>query len=244
MLGFVCFYVIFSFDRIKSSMKFLIVDDHQLFLDGMRLLLAKLAAEVKIIEANRGDEALRILESCTDFDLIVLDMNMPGLDGTSLVLSLRERKLWIPVVIVSAEDDPRQIKRVLDAGAMGYLSKAESGPEMLAALRTVLDGELFLSPALENRINRLGSSGSRRVADTDSARKLGITRRQLHVLQRLEEGLSNQQIALTLNLTENTVKSHLSALFQILGVNNRTECVRLSQERGLLTHESRSAKDD
>lgn len=224
-------------------MKILIVDDHQLFLDGMRLLLSKLATEVEVVEAHRGDEALLTLDSRTDFDLIVLDMNMPGLDGTSLVLSLRERKLWIPVMIVSAEDDPRQIKRVLEAGAMGYLSKAENGADMLNALQTVLNGELYLSPALENRINRLGNSGSRRVADSDSARQLGITRRQLEVLQQLEEGLSNQQIALTLNLTENTVKSHLRTLFQILGVSNRTECVRLSQERGLLTNESLSVKD-
>jgi DNA-binding NarL/FixJ family response regulator len=207
-------------------MRILVVDDHQLFIDGVRHILERLDDQVVITEANRTQEAIEILESGREFDLILIDLSMPGIDGMSMLQRMHERGVWLPLVVISGEEDVRTIKSALDAGALGFIPKSHGSREMLAALTGILDGEIYLPPGIEKEMERLGSRQSRQESP--------VTRRQMDVLQLMAKGYSNKQIATSLFLTEHTVKAHVSALFSTLAANNRTECVQIAQRQGIL----------
>lgn len=208
-------------------MRILVADDHQLFIDGIRHILNKLDAVVEVIESNRAAHAIETLESGQTFDLILIDLSMPGMDGMSILQRMRERKAWLPLVVVSAEENIRTIKATLDAGALGFIPKAHSGRQMLAALNAILEGEVYIPADIEKQIDNLVS----RKSSTDT----GITKRQLAVLELLAKGYSNKQIATSLYLTEHTVKAHIAALFSTLKAHNRTECVQFALREGILT---------
>ncbi|WP_101674939.1 response regulator [Alloalcanivorax mobilis] len=219
-------------------MHVLVVDDHQLFLDGIRHLLMRLEQTVRITEATQADAAMRALEAGAEFDLVLIDLCMPGMDGLAVLRGINERKLRLPVVVVSGEQDPYRIRAVLDQGALGFIPKSVGGEEMLAALRSVLDGDIYLPPRLEQQISRLGTRRPPDEAfDNPALRECGITKRQYQVLTLMAEGYSNKQIADTLFLTEHTVKSHVASLFAILMASNRTGCVQNAVKRGVLTLE-------
>lgn len=207
-------------------MRILVVDDHQLFIDGVRHILEKLDDQALITEANRALEAIELLESGREFDLILIDLSMPGMDGMSVLQRMHERGVWLPLVVISGEEDVRTIKSALEAGALGFIPKSHSSQEMLAALNHILDGEIYLPPGIEKEMERLGSRQTRHESP--------ITRRQMDVLQLMAKGYSNKQIATSLFLTEHTVKAHVSALFTTLAANNRTECVQIAQRQGIL----------
>jgi len=207
-------------------MRILVADDHQLFIDGIRHILIKLDAVVEITEANRVEQAIEILESDQMFDLILIDLSMPGMDGMSILQRMHERKAWLPLVVVSAEEDIRTIKSALDAGALGFIPKAHSSRQMLSALSAILEGEIYIPADIERQIDNLESRRSS--VDT------GITKRQHEVLELLAKGYSNKQIATSLFLTEHTVKAHIAALFSALQAGNRTECVQIASRQGIL----------
>ncbi len=216
-------------------MRVLVVDDHQLFLDGIRHILEKLDEEIQITEANNVEKAIQALESPGDLDLALIDLCMPGMDGIALLQSLKERKLRLPVVVVSGEDDAVKIRSALELGALGFIPKSYGSQQMLEALNAVLAGDIYLPSHIEQQINRLSTRRPPAEAETNSALKVsGITRRQYDVLQLMARGYSNKQIGSTLFLTEHTVKSHVSALFVLLNANNRTTCVQSAIARGLL----------
>ncbi|MDX1799824.1 MAG: response regulator transcription factor [Marinobacter sp.] len=208
------------------AMQLLIVDDHQLFIDGIRHVLVKLGDDVVINQANSADEAISALESGLQFDLVLLDLVMPGLNGLSIVHHLHEQGIPVPLVIVSGEENVRTIKSALELGVMGFIPKSFSGEEMLAALVQVMSGILFVPPSIAPKLDALKP---RRFAHHG-----GITRRQLQVLELLAKGYTNRQIAASLCLTEHTIKAHVSALFIELKANNRTECVQVGEALGLV----------
>lgn len=217
-------------------MRVLVVDDHQLFLDGIRHILEKLDKEMQITEANSVEKAIQTLESPGDLDLALIDLCMPGMDGIALLQSLRERKLRLPVVVVSGEDDAVKIRSALELGALGFIPKSYGSQQMLDALNSVLAGDIYLPNHIEQQINRLSTRRPPVEAEANAALKVsGITRRQYDVLQLMARGYSNKQIGSTLFLTEHTVKSHVSALFLLLSATNRTGCVQSAIARGLLT---------
>lgn len=207
-------------------MQILVVDDHQLFIDGVRHILEKLDEQVLITEANRAQEAIELLESGREFDLILIDLSMPGMDGMSVLQRMHERGVWLPLVVISGEADVRTIRSALETGALGFIPKSHSSQQMLAALTGILDGEIYLPPDIEKEMERLESRHTRQESP--------ITRRQMDVLRLMAKGYSNKQIATSLFLTEHTVKAHVSALFVTLAANNRTECVQIAQRRGIL----------
>lgn len=218
-------------------MNILVADDHQLFLDGMRHILVKLGDDVKITEVVRAEQAIAKLESGEVFDLVLIDLNMPGMDGMSIVQRGRERKVWLPLVVISAEEDARVIKAALDAGALGFIPKTHSSHRMLGALRSILDGDIYIPDEVRRQIDNLKT---RRPAveagGNEWLRASGITKRQYDVLLLLAKGYTNKQIAASLYLTEHTVKAHVSALFEALNASNRTECVQRAERRGLLVN--------
>lgn len=207
-------------------MRILIIDDHQLFIDGIHHIVERLDKEVEVIDANRAETAIEILESGQAFDLVLIDLSMPGMDGMSILQRMHERKTWLPLVVISAEEDARRIRAVLDAGALGFIPKSHNSQQMLSALHSVLEGDIYIPADIEKKINMLES----RRSSVDHL----ITKRQYEVLELLAKGYSNKQIAASLFLTEHTVKAHIAALFSALQASNRTECVQIASRRGVL----------
>ena len=219
-------------------MNILVADDHQLFLDGMRLILNKLDDSVSITESNSAEQAIEILESGETFDLILIDLSMPGMDGLSILQRMHARKVWLPLVVISAEEDIYTIKSALDSGALGFIPKAHSSQQMLDALSSILDGDIYIPEGIEKQIDNLETRRPPEEAGNNHSLKTsGITRRQYDVLQLLAKGYSNKQIATCLFLTEHTVKAHISALFTTLQASNRTECVQIATRQGMLATE-------
>lgn len=211
-------------------MQVLVADDHQLFLDGIQHILKKLDTDVEVTESTSAERAIEILESGRKFDLILIDLSMPGMDGLSILKRMHERKVWLPMVVVSGEEDVQKIKSALDSGALGFIPKTYSSQQMLSALQTILDGEIYIPEKIEKQITVLEARRPLTEKQSNDVLKAsGITKRQYEVLQLMAKGYSNKQIATSLYLTEHTVKSHISALFTALNASNRTECVQNAQ---------------
>lgn len=213
-------------------MHILIIDDHQLFIEGLRHVLVQAIDALAITEAHNADEALQSLEDKPDFDLILLDLSLPGLDGIDLLKAIMSRKLWIPIAVLSAQEDVRIIKQAIDAGALGFIPKSHNSQSLIDALKKILNGEIYLPEELRQRVAKI--STQREKETTTGFSRYSLTRRQFEVLGLLAKGYSNKDIAKSLYLTENTVKSHISAIFQALEVSNRIACIRCAEENGLL----------
>lgn len=194
-------------------MKLLLADDHTLFRAGMKRLLDDLGEGVEITEACNGAEVLRLVESRADFDLLLLDLNMPGLNGLEMLETLRRQSPETPVVILSAEENPATVRAVMAGGASGFISKTAHDEVMLNALRLVLAGGVYLPPIAL-------------LPETQIAARAGLlTPRQREVLALMEQGKSNKEIGRALNLTEGTVKQHVSAILKTLKASNRMRAV-------------------
>ncbi|MBD3641852.1 MAG: response regulator transcription factor [Marinobacter sp.] len=204
----------------------LIIDDHQLFIEGIRHVVKRLTPEALVSESNSAEHALGLLEAGATFDLVFLDLKLPQMNGLSVLQRIHDCGIWLPVVVISGEEDLRTIKSALDLGALGFIPKAFSGEQLLTALESILAGNLFVPEALSKKLEGLQA----RRFEQDG----NITRRQKQVLELLAEGYTNRQIAVSLSLTEHTIKAHVSALFIELNAGNRTECVRIAESRGLL----------
>lgn len=214
-------------------MNILIIDDHPLYIEGISYLLKQLSDDVNILKAVTIPDAITHLEANTDFDLILLDLDLPEMDGFSLLERFSANELCMPLVIVSAEEKAGLIQRALSWGAMGFMPKSFSPTEMLDAFREILEGNIFIPENIQVLISRLPSEKNAKNL-TEALQQTGISKKQFEVLKLISKGYSNQKIAVTLNRTEHTVKSHISALFQLLHVNNRTECVKVARDRGLI----------
>lgn len=211
-------------------MKILLVDDHALFRDGMRYVLRKLDEQVVILDAGNFPDALKAAGDNPDLDLALLDLNMPGSEGVASVRLFHMRYPDVPVVVVSGSDQRDDIEKVMNSGAMGFISKMSSGQDMVHALRLVLDGGVYLPPQLLQQALGQVREDKRSWRTND----FGLTVRQMEVLQHLAAGLSNKDIGLTIGLAEGTVKIHVAAIFQALRVNKRIDAVQTAQRLGLL----------
>ncbi len=207
-------------------MKTLLADDHPLMREGVRQVLAQLEPVVEIIDAHDYPSLFAQTAAHTDLDLAVVDLNMPGFVGMQGITQFRSRFPDIPLVVLSASESPHDIRSALEAGALGYIAKATSTPMMLAALRQVLSGDLYM-PAC------LGANGLHTVApaDFEDLQHSGLTARQLEVARLLAQGCTNKAIAGMLAMSEGTVKVHISALFRAFKVTNRTEAVLAIQRQ-------------
>ena len=220
---------------MKTALKILIVDDHDLFVDGMCHILKKLADTLEITRSNNAEKTIELLESGMEYDLILIDLAMPGMNGMSILQRMHEKNIWLPIVVVSAEDNPNVIREALNAGALGFIPKIHNSQQMLSALRSILDGDIYVPPEIQKQIETAGTHRLPQEAASNYALKnSGISQRQYDVLKLLAQGYSNKQIATAMFLTEHTVKAHMSALFKCLHAANRTECVKTAYERGIL----------
>jgi DNA-binding NarL/FixJ family response regulator len=202
-------------------MKTLLADDHPLMREGVRQVLAQLEPQVEIIDAHDYPSLFAQTAAHPDLDLALVDLNMPGFIGMQGIVQFRSRFPDIPLVVLSASESPHDIQSALEAGALGYIPKAAPTAVMLAALRQVLAGDLYVPNCLGN------SNGLHTIAPADFAalQHSGLTARQLEVARLLAQGSANKAIAVMLDMSESTVKVHIAAIFRVFGVTNRTEAV-------------------
>lgn len=199
-----------------SPYRVLIADDHPLFRTALREAMSGAIAE--IAEAGSFDAACKALEADSGFDLVLLDLTMPGVSGFSGLMYLRAQYPALPVVVCSANEDPTTIRRCMDFGASGFIPKTLGVEEMREAVRTVLGGGAWSPPEVD--LNG-PDDGSAKLA----ARLGTLTPQQVRVLMMLSQGLLNKQIAYELGVSEATVKAHVSAILAKLGVESRTQAV-------------------
>ncbi len=203
-------------------MKILLADDHQLFLDGLCAILGVREDGAEVVCVRDGHAALeQLLEG--DFDVALIDLRLPGRDGLGLLEELNARNCLVPVIIVTASEDPDDRLQALEAGAMGFIPKSASGQQIAEAILAIQQGQVVDADTLDGLDQ----------AQRDWARMHNITPRQLQVLRLVRRGLSNQAIAERLSLSTATVKSHLAALFRAFGTQSRTETIEKAHRLGL-----------
>jgi DNA-binding NarL/FixJ family response regulator len=199
--------------------RLLIADDHPLFRGALREAVNGLFDRADIAEAGTFEEVTDFLERGGDVDLILLDLRMPGVRGFSGLMYLRAQYPSLPIVVVSANDDPAVIRRCMEFGASGFIPKTLGVDALRQAVAHVLRGEVWTPPDVDLQ----------RDADTEGAaviaRLATLTPQQVRVLMMLSGGLLNKQIAYELGVSEATVKAHVSAILQKLGVESRTQAV-------------------
>ena len=206
-------------------MKVLVVDDHPLIRQALLLVVRQLDSDLRVLEAGTCEEGLTLAAAHHDLDLVLLDIHLPGLSGLDALKSFRERAPAVPVVVISASEDPADVTRALDSGAMGYIPKSQSSPVMINALRLVLAGGVYLPPEM---MRRAAGAGAARPAPGPAGigyRDIGLTERQAQVLALLIQGKPNKLICRDLDLAEGTVKIHITAILKALKVSNRTQAV-------------------
>ncbi|MCX7312449.1 MAG: response regulator transcription factor [Alphaproteobacteria bacterium] len=203
----------------EPSYRLVIADDHPLFRGALREAVTGLIARADIAEAGTFEEVPKLIDKGGDVDLVLLDLTMPGARGFSGLMYLRAQYPSVPVVVVSANDDPAVIWRCMDFGASGFIPKTLGIEQMREAIKRVLGGGVWTPPDVD-------LAGG---ADAETAALMGrlatLTPQQVRVLMMLSEGMLNKQIAYELSVSEATVKAHVSAILQKLGVDSRTQAV-------------------
>ncbi len=188
-------------------MKFLIADDHGLFRDSLAVWLQRIGGDIRIRLAGGLDMVTELLDQEGEFDLVMLDLGMPGMRGASSIRQLCARNPATPFIVVSADESPLTIRCCLEAGARGYVTKSSEGDTILDAARKVLAGGHHIPPAAARQFTQQPE----------------FTERQMHLLSLLARGLSNRDIARQMHLSEGTVKQYVSKILRILDVDNRMQ---------------------
>ena len=211
---------------MEPAYKILIADDHPLFREAISSVIASGFEGSEIIETDDLDSALDLTRENDDLDLILLDLNMPGMHGLNGLITLRNEAPTIPVVIVSAEEDKQVVLQAITYGACGFITKSSPRAQMTEAIQQILNGNVYL-PSDIIRTGKESNTRRSRNEDNPISPELlnSLTRRQLLVLERMSKGESNKQIAYNLNIAETTVKAHVSAILRKLGVHNRVQAI-------------------
>jgi DNA-binding NarL/FixJ family response regulator len=217
-------------------LKILVCDDHALFREGVVNALRELEHGVVLLEAADGAEALRLAQAHPDLDIVLLDLDMPGTDGWTGLSRLQKACPTLPVVILSASEDPDDARRAIDAGAAGFVTKSTRGVLLRAALQLVLSGGVYVPPQLVSA--GPPGSGPRRpgaaaASSTGRQRAAQLSPRQREVLRLMSRGLTNVEIGNVLGVALGTVKAHLAVIYEVLDVSNRTEAALVMRELGL-----------
>ena len=210
-------------------MKVLIADDHALFRDGLSLQLEKINPEFIILQAANFNQALKFVETDPNIALVIMDLDMPDMNWEEALKELKNKVPQAKFVVVSAKEDNHIIRKSLELGVSGFMTKRSEPDVLYQALQLILDGGTYLPPSV------LQPSGTAVMQD---ARRLGMTKtlthRQNQVLNLVAQGLSNKQIAYEMGVSEATVKLHINALLRSVGATNRTQAVIMAQKMGII----------
>jgi DNA-binding NarL/FixJ family response regulator len=214
----------------SASMKLLVIDDHPVFRDGMAALLRQAADETVVLQAPECATALDIIDSNSDIDAVFVDLMMPGMTGDIAVREFGKRRPDLPVIVLSSSENPGDVRRALNAGALGYIPKSANPQTLLSALKLVLSGNIYVPPLLAQSTGTVTHSEH---TTPTSATLSQLTDRQQDVLKELCAGKSNKEISAQLGIAEKTVKAHVAAIFKTLNVVNRTQAANAYREISL-----------
>ncbi|WP_343232682.1 response regulator transcription factor [Microvirga antarctica] len=220
-----------------ENITIVIADDHPLFRGALRQAIGSMMPKARVLEANGMDDLRVTLGHERDVDLILLDLTMPGVQGFSGLLTLRAQYPELPVMIVSATEEATVIRRAMEFGAAGFIPKSIDIDSIGGAIEAVLAGDTWTPPDVD-----LNAAEDKETADL--VRRLGtLTPQQVRVLTMLSEGLLNKQIAYELSVSEATVKAHVSAILDKLGVDSRTQAVIAAAKIGVTQRPSPASAD-
>jgi two-component system, NarL family, nitrate/nitrite response regulator NarL len=207
-------------------MNLLLVDDHALFREGLKALLANISPDVQVFETATLPGAI---EECgrQTFRMVLLDLSLSHSEGLDTLEGFRSAVPAVPVIVLSGDEDPHLIRTALESGAVGYIPKSHTADLMVAALRFVLAGGVYLPPGVLEVDRTPGGA-----AVPGRGRFELLSTRQQQVARLLLQGQSNKSIARLLDLSEGTVKAHVSAIYQIIGARNRVDAVTLAAKSG------------
>jgi DNA-binding NarL/FixJ family response regulator len=203
-------------------MRILLCDDHALFREGLELVLSQLEGDVELFGVGDAETALARAAEYDDLDLVLLDIQLPGMDGFAALRELRRRHPALPVVVLAASERPEDARAALDGGASGFIPKSTQGAVLRGALSLVLSGGVYVPPLLLSALER-----------EPRAQAAELSPRQVEVLRLLARGLTNKEIARVLGIAAGTVKTHVVRIYEILEVSNRTEAAMRLRELGL-----------
>jgi DNA-binding NarL/FixJ family response regulator len=208
----------------------LLADDHGLVRHGLQLLLAEVLPQLRVQLAGSLAETEQLLQTAGRFDLVLLDLTLSDVHGLAGLRRLREAYPYVPVVILSAQDDRDTVLAALDAGAMGFISKAAAPAELKEALiRVLVEHRIHLPQSVSGGMAAAPEGGGRELSELSA---LGLTERQIEVLGYVVQGLRNKEIARLLDRSEVVVKKHVTATLQALGAPNRTKLLVLLSQKG------------
>jgi len=209
-------------------MRILIADDHPLYRDALKLVVNDVYPAADVVCCASQQEVLGHVQGDDSFDLVLLDLKLPGATGFTCLSLLRKRSSVTPIVIVSAVEDPNTVREAIEHGATGYLPKSSARATMCSALQLVMSGGVFVpASAVSSDWLRRPTAGQAKSSNRDHA---SLTERQLIVLELMAAGKSNKEIASDLSITEITVKAHVSAILRKLEVNNRVQAAILAKD--------------
>jgi DNA-binding NarL/FixJ family response regulator len=203
------------------SRQFIVADDHPLFREALKAAVGRLGPDLSFVEADSVAALLGALEAQPEADLLLLDLNMPGAHGFNALVHVRGSRPDLPVVVVSADDDPQTIAGAMRYGAQGFIPKSTEAGQIGRAVESVLAGEIYTPPGFRPPRAAPGSDEDAKIA----RRVAQLTPQQFRVLGMLCAGLLNKQIAYELDVSEATVKAHVTAVLRKLGVTTRTQAV-------------------
>jgi two-component system, NarL family, nitrate/nitrite response regulator NarL len=214
-----------------AAMKLLIIDDHSIMRAGFAVLLAQPGSEIEVVQAGDAADGIAAVEVHADLDAVFLDLNMPGEGGLHALREIGKRRPDLPVIILSSSEDPADVRRALAGGALGYVPKSSGPQTLMSVLRLVLAGEVYVPPLMLKEaplpIPTINGPADAPVGGD-------LTDRQVDVLRLLGRGLSNKEIGRTLQVSERTVKAHVTAIFKSLRVVNRAQAVEAARRAALL----------
>jgi DNA-binding NarL/FixJ family response regulator len=199
------------------------------FVAALKTLLKRMRRDISIDTAASAEAALRHIEYHPGYQFILLDLSMPGLDGFAFLRALEQRKLPIPVIIVSSSEEPETIRACINAGAVGYIPKSYDLDQMQKAIERIHDGEIYLPQALTQTIMQTDEAAVRQRCE-----RIGISNKTYQVLVWLAKGKTNKEIADKMRISVHTVKAHLAKLFERLQTGNRMDTVMEAIRLGLI----------
>jgi len=216
-----------------KAIKVLLVDDQPLFRDGLRTLLS-VRDEIQVVgEASNGEHALRAAHSLVP-DVVLMDLRMPVMNGVECTRRLRAEVPDCRVIVLTTFDDDEDVFDAIRAGANGYLLKDVSASRLVEAIQLTMDGQSILQPSVASRVlvefNRMSSMRPAKSATTQPK----LTKREAEILRQLAQGKNNKEIAGAMQISEGTVKNHLTTIFDKLNVEDRTQAALAAHSLGMV----------
>jgi two-component system, NarL family, nitrate/nitrite response regulator NarL len=215
----------------NQNMRILIVDDHPIYRKGLVALLDQMEPDGELLQAKDAAEAMVIIAEHDDLSVVILDLLMPGMDGLRAIAEFGKIRPELPVIILSSSENPADVRFALANGALGYVPKSAAEHTLLSAIRVVLNGDVYVPPFVMVETASIASMPLNSAAQPE---RPVLTDRQIEVLRWISSGHPNKIIAAELDLSEKTVKSHITAIFRALNVINRSQAVVAGREAGLI----------